>query len=78
MEFIRNYWILIAIALWFGGTGLLLGLSLNPLLLVSSSGLALLMFLGVIVRLKTKDPLIQIIPAFLLMLINLQILLNIV
>jgi hypothetical protein len=59
-----------------GGIGLLLGLSFVPLLLVSCSGLALLMFLGVIVRLKTKDPLIQILPAFILMLINLQILLN--
>lgn len=75
---LSQYRMLTGILELFGGTGLLLGLSLNPLLLVSSSGLALLMFLGVIVRLKTKDPLIQIIPAFLLMLINLQILLNIV
>ena len=57
-----------------GGTGLLLGQYYKPLLILSSSGLALLMFLGVLVRLRTKDPLIEIIPAFLLMIINLQIL----
>ena len=57
-----------------GGAGLIIGHSYYPLLLLSASGLSLLMFLGVIVRLKTKDPLIEILPAFLLMLINLKIL----
>lgn len=57
-----------------GGAGLLVGLTYNPILMLSSSGLALLMFLGVLVRLRTKDPLIQILPAFILMLISLKIL----
>lgn len=57
-----------------GGTGLLLGLYEIHLLMMSSAGLALLMFLGLIVRLKNRDPLIEILPAFILMILNLQIL----
>jgi hypothetical protein len=57
-----------------GGAGQLIGLVFSPLLFLSSGGLALLMLLGMIVRLKTKDPLIQIIPAFGLMVMNLMIL----
>ncbi len=53
-----------------GGVGALLGLIYPALLMASTAGLSLLMFLGVIVRLKIKDPLIQIVPAFTLMLIN--------
>jgi uncharacterized membrane protein YphA (DoxX/SURF4 family) len=59
-----------------GGIGLLVGHFYAPLISLSAAGLALLMLLGIIVRLKTKDPLIQILPAFLLMLINLGILFN--
>jgi hypothetical protein len=57
-----------------GGAGLLLGFYYLPLLIFSAGGLALLMLLGVIVRLKTRDPLDEIIPAFVLMLINIAIL----
>lgn len=53
-----------------GGIGLLVGLEFNPILLLSSAGLAALMLLGTIVRIKTKDPWMQIIPAFSLMLMN--------
>lgn len=60
-----------------GGTGLLLGLYYSPLIILSASGLALLMFLGVIVRLKTRDPLIEILPAFMLMILNLKILFSV-
>lgn len=60
-----------------GGSGLLFGLYYTPLLILSASGLALLMFLGIIVRLKTRDPLLEILPAFILMTINLKILFNI-
>ena len=60
-----------------GGIGLLVGeYYYSPLIMLSASGLALLMFLGVIVRLKTRDPLIEILPAFILMLLNLKILSN--
>lgn len=57
-----------------GGVGLLVGRFYYPVLALSAGGLALLMFLGIIVRFKTKDPIIQILPAIVLMLINLKIL----
>lgn len=53
-----------------GGLGLLLGFYYPILLILASAGLTVLMCLGTIVRLKTKDPLWEIIPAFTLMLIN--------
>jgi hypothetical protein len=58
-----------------GGLGLLVGhFVYYPILAFSAGGLALLMFLGTIVRFKTKDPVIQILPAIILMLVNLKIL----
>ena len=57
-----------------GGAGLLSGFYYLPLLILSAGGLALLMLLGVMVRLKTRDPLDEIIPAFILMLMNIAIL----
>jgi len=53
-----------------GGFGLLLGFYFPILSILASAGLTFLMFLGTIVRLKTKDPLWEIIPAFTLMLLN--------
>ena len=38
-----------------GATGLIVGLKFNPLLTISSFGLALLMLSGLIVRIKLKD-----------------------
>jgi hypothetical protein len=47
---------LIIITLQFlGATGLMVGLVFNPLLIISSLGLALLMLAGFLVRLKLKD-----------------------
>lgn len=57
-----------------GGMGVLVGRHYHPLLVFSAAGLALLMFLGIIVRLRTRDPLIEILPAFILLLVNLKIL----
>ena len=48
---------------FFGATGLLIGLKFNMLLSLSSLGLALLMFSGVIVRLKLKDSILVSLPA---------------
>jgi hypothetical protein len=62
---------------FLGGAGVLLGQYYTPLLILSAAGLALLMFLGVMVRLRTKDPLIEVLPAFALMVINLKILFSI-
>jgi hypothetical protein len=53
-----------------GGLGSLIGLRHAPLLLISSFGLSLLMLLGIAARLKVKDNLFQMLPAFFLMLIN--------
>lgn len=53
-----------------GGTGLLVGLLVPPLLLLASGGLAILMLLGVGTRLKVGDPLVVILPAFFFFLLN--------
>jgi hypothetical protein len=53
-----------------GALGLLVGIWYKPLLLVSSAGLALLMFLGVIVRFNVKDSLWITIPALFYMSLN--------
>lgn len=56
-----------------GGLGLLVGLKIPVILLLSSGGLALLMLLGVSVRIKIKDSILLSTPAFVLMLLNLYI-----
>ncbi len=53
-----------------GALGLLIGLWYNPLLILSSGGLALLMFLGVLVRIKLKDNLWISLPAVFYMVLN--------
>jgi uncharacterized membrane protein len=59
-----------------GGLGLLIGLIYNELLILSSMGLSLLMFMGVITRIKIKDNLKQSLPAILFLLLNSYIFLN--
>lgn len=56
-----------------GAAGLLFGLAYNPFLILSSGGLALLMFFGVLVRIKSKDSFFVSIPALFLMGLNLYI-----
>ena len=53
-----------------GAAGLLIGLLYTPLLLISSGGLALLMFLGTIVRIRLKDSLWVSLPALFYMVLN--------
>lgn len=53
-----------------GATGLLLGLRSYPILLVSSGGLALLMFLAVATRLRMRDGLLVSLPLVFYMLLN--------
>lgn len=53
-----------------GATGLLVGIKFNVILLISSSGLALLMLAGVIVRIMAKDSVWITLPAFLYMALN--------
>lgn len=57
-----------------GGLGTLVGFYYyRPLFLLSSGGLALLMALGLIIRIKLKDPLVQAFPAFILCGLNLYL-----
>lgn len=53
-----------------GAVGLLVGLKSYPILLISAGGLALLMFLGVVYRIKMKDSLLVSLPALFFMLLN--------
>ncbi len=53
-----------------GGLGLLIGFKFISILLISSGGLALLMFLGVLVRIRVKDNLWVSLPALLYLVLN--------
>lgn len=53
-----------------GAIGLVLGHFYHPILLLSSGGLALMMFLAVVTRFRIQDPLYAAIPAFSLFLLN--------
>jgi hypothetical protein len=53
-----------------GAIGLLVGLLLKPILLISSGGLATLMLLGLMVRIKSKDSLWISLPALFYMGLN--------
>ena len=53
-----------------GAVGLLAGLKVHFILLISAGGLGLLMFLGVAVRIKVKDSLWLTLPALFFMILN--------
>ena len=53
-----------------GATGLIVGLFFTPILLISSLGLALLMFFAFIVRIKLKDDIGVSLPSFFYMGLN--------
>lgn len=57
-----------------GALGLIIGLWYKPLLILSAGGLALLMFLGIIVRARLKDSLLITVPALFFMFLNAYIL----
>ena len=59
-----------------GATGLLVGLKFNPILSISSLGLAVLMMAGLLVRIKLKDSIWVSIPAFFYMGLNTYIFLT--
>lgn len=60
----------------FGAIGLLIGLNNYPLLIISSGGLALLMFFGVLVRIKMRDSFWLTLPALFYFFLNLFILMD--
>ena len=53
-----------------GAIGLLVGLFFKPLLIISSGGLAMLMLLGLIIRIKSKDSFLVTLPAIFFMVLN--------
>jgi len=53
-----------------GSTGLILGFEFNPVLIISSLGLALLMLIGFIVRMRLKDNIWISLPALFYMGLN--------
>ena len=53
-----------------GAVGLLVGLKFPLILLISAGGLAILMFLGIAIRIKVKDSLWISLPALFFMLLN--------
>jgi uncharacterized membrane protein YphA (DoxX/SURF4 family) len=59
-----------------GGVGLLVGLLVPAVLVAASAGLALLMLLGVIARVRVRDPFVELLPAGVLLVANLFILLS--
>lgn len=59
-----------------GSIGLIVGLIYTPILLISSGGLALLMFIAILFRLKSKDTLWVSLPALFYMLLNTYILIE--
>jgi hypothetical protein len=62
---------LLIIALEFlGATGLIIGLKFSPILTISSLGLALLMLMGLLVRIKLKDSIWISLPALFYMSLN--------
>jgi len=67
---LEKFGLLTAVLEIAGALGLLAGLLINTILLISSGGLALLMFLGVLVRLKVKDSLWVSLPALFYMVLN--------
>ena len=64
---------LTAILELLGASGLLAGFKFPVLLLISAGGLALLMFLGLAVRVKVKDSFWLSVPALFFMIINFYI-----
>ena len=59
-----------------GALGLLVGLQINLLLIISSAGLALLMLAGVIVRILVKDGIMVTLPAIFFFALNSYIFYN--
>ena len=74
MEFKRfgleKFGLIIIMLQFLGATGLMVGLVFNPLLIISSLGLALLMLAGFLVRLKLKDGILVSLPALFYMSLN--------
>jgi len=67
---LKQLGLLVVVLEIIGAAGLLVGLFFNPILLLSSGGLSLLMFLGIMVRIKSKDSFLASFPAVFYMILN--------
>ena len=56
-----------------GALGLLAGYLFPPLVMAASGGLSLLMLLGVLTRVRLRDPPVSVLPALTLMLLNVYV-----
>jgi hypothetical protein len=70
---LEQYRILTGILQLLGSFSLIIGFWISPFTMVGSGGLAMLMFLGVIVRIKIKDKPYLLIPAIFFMCLNIFI-----
>jgi hypothetical protein len=70
---IEKLGLLVIVLEFLGAAGLLVGLIFNPILIISSLGLALLMLSGLIVRMMVKDSLWISLPALFFMVLNIYI-----
>ncbi len=68
--------VLIATLQIVGSLGLLAGYYSRPLLLLSAGGFTAMMLLALLVRVRIRDPLVAMIPAFVLMCLNLYLVLR--
>jgi len=67
---LSKFRVLVGVLQVFGAAGEAIGIFFNPLLVVSSACLSLLMLLGVTTRIRINDPLLLVLPAFVLMILN--------
>ncbi len=67
---LKGFGIYVIVLEVLGAFGLLLGLVFKPLLLLSSGGLSVLMLLGVLTRIKSKDSFLVSLPALFFMILN--------
>jgi hypothetical protein len=76
-EFIRygmeKHGLSVAVLQIIGASGMLVGLISDFILLTSSLGFVLMMFFGIAVRIKIKDPYSAMLPALFFLLLNLYI-----
>jgi hypothetical protein len=70
---LRQFRILTGVLQILGSLGLVIGFFQPLFTLISSLGLAVLMFLGIITRIRIRDSLLQTAPAFVFFSVNLYI-----
>lgn len=67
---LKDFGIFVIVLEILGAIGLLVGLFFKPILLLSAGGLAVLMLLGLITRIKSKDSFLDSLPALFFMILN--------